>query len=76
MTGYVVIYEQAEDGGWGAYLPDLPGCVTLADTRAEAEVSIREAIALHVDELRRRGQAVPPPRSAAGTAQVPEAVAP
>ena len=27
MSEYVVIYEQAEDGGWGAYLPDVPGVV-------------------------------------------------
>lgn len=25
MSEYVVIYEQADDGGWGAYIPDLPG---------------------------------------------------
>ena len=29
MSEYVVIYEQAEDGGWGAYIPDLPGVVAL-----------------------------------------------
>ncbi len=27
VSEYIVIYEQAEDGGWGAYLPDLPGVV-------------------------------------------------
>jgi predicted RNase H-like HicB family nuclease len=25
MSEYVLIYEQADDGGWGAYVPDLPG---------------------------------------------------
>jgi predicted RNase H-like HicB family nuclease len=30
MSDYVVTYEQAEDGGWGAYIPDLPGVVAVA----------------------------------------------
>jgi predicted RNase H-like HicB family nuclease len=29
MSEYVAIYEQSEDGGWGAYIPDLPGVVAL-----------------------------------------------
>jgi hypothetical protein len=29
MSEYVVIYEQADDGGWGAYIPDLPGVVAV-----------------------------------------------
>lgn len=70
MINYVVIYEQAEDGGWGAYLPDLPGCVTLAGTREEAETGIREAVGLHLDELRRRGEPLPEPRSSVGAVQV------
>lgn len=70
MTEYVVIYEQAEDGGWGAYSPDLPAVISLADTRSEIEQSIREAIELHLDELRRRGQAPPEPRNFAGTVAV------
>lgn len=34
MSEYLVIYEQADDGGWGAYLPDLPG-VAASDFRSE-----------------------------------------
>lgn len=45
MTEYVVIYEQAEDGAWGAYLPDLPGGVALGATREEVSAGIREASA-------------------------------
>lgn len=37
MTRYVVLYEQADDGGWGAYLPDLPGVVAGGETREEVE---------------------------------------
>jgi predicted RNase H-like HicB family nuclease len=43
MNEYVVIYERAEDGGWGAYLPDLPGVVALGATRDEAARGIQEA---------------------------------
>ena len=35
MTKYVVTFEQADDGGWGAYLPDVPGVVALGATRGE-----------------------------------------
>jgi len=31
MNEYLAIYEQSEDGGWGAYMPDLPGVVALGD---------------------------------------------
>lgn len=66
MTEYVVIYERGETGGWGAYCPDLPGCYALGDTRAETEANMREAIAAHLEELRRRGQVAPEGHHAVG----------
>ena len=62
---YLVIYEKAADGGWGAYVPDLPGCFTLGDTRREAAKHIKEAISAHVALLRERGEPVPEPHSVA-----------
>lgn len=35
MIRYAVIIEKARDGGYGAYVPDLPGCVGMGDTREE-----------------------------------------
>jgi len=67
MSEYVVIYEQAEDGGWGAYIPDLPGVVALGATRAEVGDRIKEALAAYADDLRDRGQSLPAPHHAAGT---------
>jgi predicted RNase H-like HicB family nuclease len=67
VSEYVVIYEQAEDGGWGAYLPDLPGVVGLGSTREEAAVLIQEALTAYVEDLRERGGALPPPHHEAGT---------
>ena len=67
MSEYVVIYEQAEDGAWGAYLPDLPGVVALGSTRAEAEQRIAEAMAAYAHDLQGRDQELPEPRHATGT---------
>jgi predicted RNase H-like HicB family nuclease len=67
MSEYVVIYEQAEDGGWGAYIPDLPGVVALGPTRAEVGERIKEALAAYSEDLRDRGRALSAPHHAAGT---------
>ena len=49
MSEYVVIYEQAEDGGWGAYIPDLPGVVALGSTRPEVAERIQEALSTYAE---------------------------
>lgn len=67
MSEYVVIYEQDPDGGWGAYLPDLPGVVAIGQTREEVAERIREALTVFADDLRERGQQLPAPHHAAGT---------
>lgn len=67
MTDYVVIYEQAEDGGWGAYLPDLPGVVALGDTRDEVAERIKEALGAYTEDLQQRGETLPTPHHVAGT---------
>jgi predicted RNase H-like HicB family nuclease len=59
---YAVIIERA-DTGFGAYVPDLPGCVALGQTRAEVERLIKEAVALHISDLREQGLPVPAPTS-------------
>lgn len=45
---YVVILEEGPES-WGAYVPDLPGCVAVGETREEALELIREAIEFHLD---------------------------
>lgn len=67
MTEYVVIYEQAEDGGWGAYLRDLPGVVALGASRDEVAGGIKEALAAYTEDLQQRGETLPAPHHAAGT---------
>lgn len=59
---YLVVVEQGQSS-FGAYVPDLPGCVAAGETRQEALSLIREAIKLHIDTLRASGQNIPPPSS-------------
>ena len=66
MKQYLVIYEQAEDGGWGAHSPDVEGVFALGVTREEVEQRMAEALAAHFAFLRERGAAVPEPHTEAG----------
>jgi predicted RNase H-like HicB family nuclease len=59
---YTVIVEKGP-ASWGAYVPDLPGCIAAGHTREEALTLIREAIAFHVEGLIEQGEAVPEPHS-------------
>jgi predicted RNase H-like HicB family nuclease len=70
MSEYVVIYEEAPDGGWGAYLPDVPGVVALGKTREEVGARIKEALAAYAAEMQRQGQKLPSPAHRAATLRV------
>ncbi len=59
---YTVVYEKTPRN-YSAYVPDLPGCVATGHTRPEVERNIREAIAFHVQGLRREGEPIPEPAS-------------
>ena len=45
MTLKAIIHK-AEEGGFWAEVPSLPGCVTQAETLAELKANLREAIEL------------------------------
>ena len=62
MTEYAVVIEKAGEN-FSAYVPDLPGCVSTGATVEEATANISEAIALHIESLRRHGEAVSGPSS-------------
>jgi predicted RNase H-like HicB family nuclease len=59
---FAVIIEKGENS-YGAYVPDLPGCVAAAETKEEVLQLIHEAIEFHVEGLREDGQPVPEPSS-------------
>jgi predicted RNase H-like HicB family nuclease len=65
---YLVVIEEGESG-FGAYVPDLPGCIAAAASREEVLELIQEAIEFHIEGLRDQGGAIPRPTS---TAQVVE----
>jgi predicted RNase H-like HicB family nuclease len=57
---YAVVIEKAGNN-YGAYVPDLPGCVATGDTVVEVEKLIREAMALHIEGMREDGISPPQP---------------
>ena len=59
---YLVVVEKGKSS-YGAYVPDLPGCVAAGETRRKVLKLIREAIKLHIEALRESGQSVPEPNS-------------
>lgn len=66
MKDYLVIYEQADDGGWGAHSPDVEGVFALGSTRGEVEARMAEALEAHLAHLRKAGRPVPDPHTDAG----------
>ena len=61
---YAIVIERGPTS-YGAYVPDLPGCVAAAETREEALRLIREAIEFHIEEMEGDGIPVPEPSSSA-----------
>jgi len=59
---YLVIIERAENN-YGAFSPDLPGCVATGDTLDEVQENMREAIELHLEGMRLHGESIPEPSS-------------
>ncbi len=57
--GYTVILEQEQDGGYVAFVPALPGCVTQGDTRDDVLRNIREAMELYIEDCVAAGDPVP-----------------
>lgn len=66
---YTVIIEQGEET-YGAYIPDLPGCVSTGDTVEEVTANIREALVGHLAVMRESGDDIPAPTSTAITVEV------
>jgi predicted RNase H-like HicB family nuclease len=66
MKSYLVIYEQADDGAWGAHSPDVEGVFALGTSRVEVEQRISEALTAHLAYLRESGRPVPDPHTDAG----------
>ena len=59
---YAVVIEK-ENNKFGAYVPDLPGCIAAGDTKEEVKQLIQEAIELHIEALKEDGEPIPAPSS-------------
>lgn len=56
---YAIVIEKAE-GNYSAYVPDLPGCVTVGDTVEELMENMREAVEMHLEAIQEDGLLIPP----------------
>lgn len=59
---YMVVLEEGESS-WGAYVPDVPGCVAVAATEADVKQLIQEAVEFHLEDLKSLAAEIPPPLS-------------
>jgi predicted RNase H-like HicB family nuclease len=66
---YAVIFEKSRTG-YGAYVPDLPGCVAAAATLEETDKLIRGAIEIHLEGMREDGDEIPTPTTLAEMVEV------
>lgn len=66
---YLVVIEKGSSS-YGAYVPDLPGCIAVGETRDEVTRLIHEAMAFHIEGLIEDGQPVPQPASQAELVEV------
>jgi predicted RNase H-like HicB family nuclease len=62
MYRFLVIFEKGKEN-YGAYSPDLPGCVAVGDTLEEVEKNMREAIEMHIQGMIEDNEPIPTPQS-------------
>lgn len=56
---YTVIFHQAEEGGYWAEVPALPGCYSQGESIEETVKNTKEAIEAHIQALRKEGREIP-----------------
>ncbi|MDH4023396.1 MAG: type II toxin-antitoxin system HicB family antitoxin [Gammaproteobacteria bacterium] len=66
---YLVVIEEGREG-FGAYVPDFPGCVSAGTTQEEVLQLIQEAIELHIESMVKGGERIPAPSSRAALVEV------
>ena len=66
---HLVVVEEGENG-FGAYVPDLPGCIAAAETKEEVLDLIREAIEFHIEGLKGLRQDIPEPSSTSEVVEI------
>jgi predicted RNase H-like HicB family nuclease len=66
---YLVVVEEGSNS-FGAYVPDLPGCIAAGESKDEVLTLIRQAIEFHIEGLRENGQPIPAPSSSSEVVEV------
>ncbi|MFN6567108.1 hypothetical protein A6770_10490 [Nostoc minutum NIES-26] len=66
---YTVVIEKGKTG-YGAYVPDLPGCIAVGETIEEVKALIAEAIEFHIEGMLEDGLPIPQPTSMAHEVEV------
>jgi len=69
---YAIVIERSSNG-FGAYVPDLPGCVAVAESEEEVRDLIRDAIRLHLEGIREDHEPIPAPTTRVEYVEVPQA---
>jgi len=64
MDGYLVVIEKGATS-FGAYSPDLPGCIAVGETLEEVSDLMREAVVSHLEGMREHGDPIPEPTASA-----------
>lgn len=59
---FLVVFEKAE-GNYGAYSPDLPGCVAVGDTLEETERNMQGAMRMHIQGMLEDHEPIPVPQT-------------
>ncbi len=67
---YAIVIEHAPGSNYSAYVPDLPGCITTADTLEEIKQLMEEAIEFHLEGMRLHGEPIPEPTTHVDYAEV------
>lgn len=70
MKRYAVVIEKTGNG-FGAHVPDLPGCIAAGDTIEQTTQLMREAIEMHLAGMREDGEPIPEPTTTATMLSVP-----
>lgn len=63
MYKYAIeIFYSAEDGGYIAVVPELPGCSAFGETEEEALEEVKVAMELWIETTKKEGRKIPPPQ--------------
>jgi predicted RNase H-like HicB family nuclease len=69
MTEYAVVIERSPNN-YGAWVPDLDGCVSTGKTLEEVKANIAEAITMHLEVMREHGEEIPEPSAQVAVIEV------